>query len=158
MHDDDRKDSSTNTVLIVLGVVVGVLLLVILACGGLTFLFIRTASNAMAPMIQAAQDMQQAESTAQMFLNTLQAGQVDAAYKSTTDAFQAKQTQKQFQTFVDQNPLLTKYQTANMAVLNQNGESLSVQYTLSGNGVMNVTFHLVKDANGTWKVDAMTIP
>jgi hypothetical protein len=162
MRDDDRSDSSTSTVLIVLGVVFGVLLLVVLACGALSFFAIRSASNAIGPAVQAAAEVQQAEGAAQMFLNTLQAGQVDVAYNSTTPAFQAKQTLKQFQKFVDQNPLLTKFAEVESDDPNHTAGAarMTIPYTLSDNknGVINVTFHLVLGENGQWQVDGLTIP
>jgi hypothetical protein len=159
---DEHDSGSTNTVLIVIGVVVGALLLVVLACGALSFFAFRAVSNAAGPVMQAAVEVQDAEGAAQMFLNTLQFGQVDVAYNSTTPAFRAKQTLPEFQKFVDQNPLLTKFADAESDQPNHTpgAAQMTIPFTLSdnNNGVIKVTFHLALDANGEWKVDALTIP
>ena len=162
MSTDERSDSSTNTVLVVIGVVVGVLLLVVLACGALGLFAFRAASVTVAPMVQAAQEMEDGASAAEEFLQALSEGKVDVAYKSTTPAFQANQTPEQFKAFLDKNPLLTD----KFAARNQNAPNaaaaagrMTIPYTLSrdGFGLMDLTIHLVDD-EGEWKVDALTVP
>ena len=162
MSTDERSDSSTNTVLVVIGVVVGVLLLVVLACGALGFLAFRAAGTVVAPMVQAAQEMEDGASAAEEFLQALSEGKVDVAYKSTTPAFQAHQTPEQFKAFLDKNPLLTdKFAARVPNAVNQapGAGRMTVPYTLSrdGFGLMDLTIHLVDD-DGEWKVDALTVP
>jgi uncharacterized protein DUF4864 len=165
---DDHDSGSTNTVLIVLGVVVGALLLVGLVCAGLGFFAFRTASVAVQQAAQAAAaedaadaEIQQAENVVQTFLESLKAGQVDGAYGSTTPAFRAKQTLEQFKAFVGQNPLLTKWaDTESDDPNHQAGVArMTIPYTLNDNNnrALKVTFYLAND-NGVWKVDGLTIP
>jgi hypothetical protein len=74
MSTDDRPaDTSTNTVLIIIGVIVGVLLLLVLGCGVASYFFIRSVSGAMAPAMQALAEIQNGDAAAQTFLNNLAA-------------------------------------------------------------------------------------
>jgi hypothetical protein len=161
MNRFERRDDSAKVVLIVVGSIVGILLVVILACGGLTALFVYRTGQAAMPQLQAAMDLQQADGAIQDFLNKVSGGQIEAAYNGTTDGFRAKQTLPQFKTFVAQNPLLTKFIMAQQAPVNNapGAQRLSIQYTLNdnGNGILNVTFHMVKEGE-QWKIDGVTVP
>jgi hypothetical protein len=145
--------------LIVVGVVTGTLVLCVLACGGLMALFIHKAGKDMIPQLQAQADLQQAEGAAQTFLNMLSLGQVDAAHQMTTAAFRTRQPLPQFKVFVAGNPLLTKFTDSDQVPVEPapGNQRLTFQYTLKGNGILNVTIQVVKEGDD-WKVDAMTVP
>jgi hypothetical protein len=156
-----QPGSSTNVVLIVVGSIVGVLLLVILVCGGLMFFMVNKAFKDMGPQIQAQADLMGASGVAQEFLNSLNLGQVEAAYGSTTAGFQARQTLPQFQAFVAKNPLLTKFndiQPQDPPINNAPGaRQMTFHYTLTGKGATSVTVLVVKEGDD-WKIDALTVP
>ncbi len=159
MNDEASSDSSSNIVLIVVGVVVGILVLIVLACVGFGFLAFRAVQVAAPAIEAAAEEWDAADTAAQTFLEQLTAGDIEAAYRSTTPAFQQKQTLQQFQAFVDQHPLLKQHTDAEHDDDDHNpgADHISLQYTLSGNGQMKVTIQLKKE-NGQWKVDELSAP
>ncbi len=159
MNRFERRDNSTKVVLIVIGSVVGSLLLVVLVCSGLAFYFVTKAGKAMAPQLQARGDLMLADAAVQTFLNQLNGGQVDGAYDSTTPAFRAKQTLPQFKKFVERNPLLTKFMNAQPDPMNNapGAQRLTLHYTLTGNGILTLTFQVVKEGE-QWKVDSVSVP
>jgi hypothetical protein len=160
MNRFEKRDNTTQVVLIVMGSVLGVVLVTILVCGGLAFFAVVKASNAAAPQIQAAGERMAADAAVQVFLNELSVGQVEAAYESTTPAFRARQSLAQFKKFVDRNPMLTKFTTAEPAPLDNapGAQQLTLHYTLNGDKApLNVTVQVVKDGE-QWKVDSVGVP
>jgi hypothetical protein len=161
MNPFELRDNSTKVVLIVVGSVVGVLVLGLLACGGLTFYFVNRAGQVMVPQLQAQAEMAMADTAVQTFLNNLALGQVDVAYGSTTPAFQAKQTPQQFKKFVEGNPLLTKFVNRQQAPPKNapGAQQMTLHYTLNGDGgaALTLTFQVVKDGE-QWKIDSVSVP
>jgi hypothetical protein len=160
MNDEASRDSSSNVVLIVVGVIVGVLVLVVLACVGFGFLAFRAVQVAAPAIEAAAAEWTEADTAAQAFLANLAAGQVETAYRSTTPAFQQKQTLQQFQAFVDQHPLLKQHTDVEHEDDDHNpgAAKIAMEYTLTGKGgETKVTIQLVNE-NGQWKVDGLTVP
>jgi len=94
-----------------------------------------------------------------VFLNELAVGQVEEAYKGTTAGFRGKQTFVQFKAFVERNPLLTKFTDAQQAPVNNppGAVRMTIRYTLSGNGILSLTFQLVKEGE-QWRIDGLTSP
>jgi len=161
MRQLQQNDNTGKAVLIIVGSVVGVLLHIVLACGGATFLLFHRLGAAVAPAMQnlVPLEVQQADGVVQMFLNDMAAGQVDMAYNSTTAAFRARQPLAQFKAFITQHPLLTKYTGVQLNPANHvaGAQRMSLQYTLTGDGVISVTFQLVNQ-QGQWLVDGLTVP
>jgi hypothetical protein len=161
MNRFELRDNSTKVVLIVVGSVVGVLVLGLLACGGLAFYFVNKAGQVLGPQLQAQGELLQAGAAAQTFLNDLELGQIDAAYNSTTPAFRAKQTLPQFKKFVAGNPLLTKFMSAQQTPIKNapGAQQLTLHYTLNGDGgPMSLTFQVVKEGEQQWSVDSVSVP
>jgi hypothetical protein len=161
MNRFELRDNS-RVVLIVLGSVVGALFLMVLVCGGMAFVFVTKASQAIGPQLQAQADLIAADMAVQGFLNQLATGQTDVAYDSTTPAFRAKQTLPQFKTFVEGNPLLTKFITAQQAPMMNNPpglQQMTLHYTLNGDGraPLNVTIQVVKEGE-QWTIDSVSVP
>jgi hypothetical protein len=158
---DSAGPKTTTIVLIVLGVVFGLVLLVVVACGGIGYLFFRSVSGMATTMGQIITDQQEAQEAAQEFLNDLKAGNVAAAYDATTDRFKAGQTLEQFQAFVKKNPLLTGHTSAVLTGVNHQPAAghITVKMTLNGNvkGSTTCSLQMAKE-NGEWKVDKLTVP
>jgi hypothetical protein len=160
MNPFERRDNTTSVVLIVVGSVLGVLLLVVLVCGGMAFYFVTKASKAMGPQLQAQGERMAADAAVQGFLNDLSVGQVEAAYQSTTAGFRDKQTLAQFKKFVERNPMLTKFTTAEQAPLDNapGAQRLTLHYTLTGDKApLSVTVQVVNEGE-QWKVDSVGVP
>jgi hypothetical protein len=160
MNPFELRDNSTKVVLIVVGSLVGVLLLGLVACGGLTFYFVNKAGQAIMPQLQAQADLGMADVAVQTFLNELSLNQIEAAYNETTPAFRARQTQQQFQKFVDGNPLLTKFMNAQQVPMKNapGAQKMTLHYTLNGDGgPLSLTFQVVKEGE-QWKVDSVSVP
>jgi hypothetical protein len=160
MNRFELHDNSSKVTLIVVGSVVGGLLLLLLACGGLVFYGVHRAGQTLGPQLQAQFELQMADGAVQGFLNDLGGGQVDAAYDSTTPAFRAKQTLPQFKKFVERNPLLKKFTTAEHAPVNNapGARQLTLNYTLNGEGgPLTMTVQVVKEGE-EWKVDSVSVP
>lgn len=149
MSGESRSDSSTNTVLIVLGVIFGVILLIALVCGGLAFLVFRAASGVMATAMAVVADMQQADAAATTFLNDLAGNRIDQAYESTSAAFKQRQTLPEFKALVDKNPSLKRAAFApHTPVQNQPGGRYTIviqdnQGDPNNPGMNTCTIHVV---------------
>jgi hypothetical protein len=170
--DDDRgsrqRNSSNKSTLMVLGIGAAVLGVCLLICGGLFYLGLRmfrdgmanfgTAIQQAAEQAQQMQGMQDAESTAEAFLQDIAGGQVDSAYARTSKDFQARQTPPQFRAFVNQNPALQKYEGDSLDQLKFAPPSATFTGMVPGpNGDITFTLVVVKDGQA-WKVDRFTIP
>ena len=154
----NRGDSSNKTVLIVLAIVGGVLVLCILGCLGLFYLGMRTVQQVAASAKQMMEEAQAAQVVAERFLADLGDGQVDFAYKETTQQFQARQTLEQFRAFVDRNPLLKKRTSSNVWAQSNTPNLVTFQASISTTGgQLNCTIHVAKEGD-VWKVDRFTIP
>jgi hypothetical protein len=156
-----QHDNSGMTVLVIVGSIVGSLLVLILACGGLTAWMIYRASEDMAPQLQAQGEWMGASGAAQTFLNQLAAGQINDAYNGTTAAFRNRQTLAQFQAFLQRNPLLTRGADIQEDPVNNppGARQMTLHYTLTtaDNKITKVTVQVVLE-NGEWKVDSVTSP
>jgi hypothetical protein len=158
MSHDRASDSGTNTVLIVLGVVAAVILLIVLACGALSFLAFRGVSGVMATVKQFAEDMQQADVAAAGFLNDLAANHADQAYERTSKAFQQRQTLQEFQAYVDKNPPLKNGAGNGVQGMAQTVPGrYTLTYRLDNTGANTCTLQLVKE-DDQWRVDMVTVP
>jgi flagellar basal body-associated protein FliL len=161
-YDDDRNDDrrppargSNSTLWIVLGVLGGLFLLTIAACGGAAFFGFRAAKDVVGQFAVST-------GAAEAFLDKLQSNQIPAAYKETSAAYQAGTSQEQFAAFIAKNPALTGHtgRTANTFNMMQvNGvNKFRIQYMLTGpNAGTTCTLMLVEE-NGTWVVDSLTVP
>jgi hypothetical protein len=160
MNPFELRDNSTKVVLIVVGSVVGVLFVLLLVCGGVVFYFMNRVGQAFGPQLQAQGELMMADGAAQQFLNELGGGLIDQAYGSTTAGFRDKQTLPQFKKFVERNPLLTKFITAEHDPVNNapGARQLTLKYTLTGDGgPLGVTVQVVKEGED-WKVDSVSVP
>jgi hypothetical protein len=162
----ERDSGGTNTVLIVLGIVGGVILLVALVCGGIAFLVFRSVGSAaqkFGEVIEAEQkkmeEVAQAQRIVTDFIEDLAAGRLDAAYADTTDRFQARMTKDQLSALVDKHSLIKKHTSvfANADLPAAAGRA-NFHVTISGAaGTMNCSVEVVKE-NERWKVDKFTVP
>jgi hypothetical protein len=135
---------------------VGALLLtLILVCGGVAFFGFRAAKDMF-------NQISSATGTAESFLNQIQAGHLPAAYRVTSQTYQASHTQQQFEKFVAQFPILTEHTNRTAGSFNMmkmNGiDQFRIQYTLTApNNGLTCTLTLVEE-NGAWMVDSFTVP
>jgi hypothetical protein len=102
----EDRGSGNKTLFIVLGVVGGLLLLVLLVCGGLAFFAVRSVQPFMNKAMQMAEDMTQGMMAAQAFLDNIRSDQLDDAYNATTDAFQKRMDREAFDELVHRHPAL----------------------------------------------------
>jgi hypothetical protein len=147
-----RRQSSNKTLFIILGVVGGVLLLVVLGCVGLLYLGFSTFSKFPNPTAEA-----------DVFLNDLKTGQVDAAYARTTRVFKTAQTAQQFQNLVKQYPALTTQTSRAYTGFNvytgTGGSRANLHVMVTAGSGNSLSFTLVfTQEDGQWKVDQITIP
>jgi hypothetical protein len=102
----EDRGSGNKTLFIVLGVVGGLLLLVVLVCGGLAFFAVSTVKPFMNKAMEMAEDMNQGMAAAQAFLENIRSDRLDDAYKATTAAFQKRMDREAFEDLVHQYPTL----------------------------------------------------
>jgi hypothetical protein len=155
-----QSDNTLKIVLIVVGAIVLLIALVVLACAGMVFFGVRTASNAASNAFASVGEMINAQAALQSFMMDVQAGRGAAAYASTTAKFRAKQTQEEFEALLDQHPELKRANSANFQPLQPIGQQTTMKFRslLSDNrGQMStVTVDLVKEGQ-QWKVDAFDV-
>jgi flagellar basal body-associated protein FliL len=155
-----QSDNTLKIVLIVVGAIVLLIALAILACAGLGYFAMRTASNAASNAFASVGEMINAQTALQTFMMDVQAGRGAAAYVSTTANFRTKQTQDEFQALLDQHPELKRANSANFQPLQPMGQQTTMKFRslVSDNrGQMStVTVDLVKEGQ-QWKVDAFDV-
>lgn len=125
-YDDDDydrprrrdRDSGNKNLLIVLGVVGGLVVLGVVGCiGGLVWTGYKAAKT-----VQEGMQSFVGMAAADTFLTDIQGGRSAAAYANTTANFKTQMSQKQFDDFLAQNPILTKHQFHSMGNMNPVGQ------------------------------------
>jgi hypothetical protein len=135
-------------ILIVVLSIVGV---VILACGGLIY----WGSGALA-------DLSKAQNEADAFLNLIGAEKLDEAYAATAPAFRSKVTPEQFRDLIKKYPAFTKQTRRSLGGMRiyarPEGTQAQIQYNLaSPNNTLSLMMVLVK-VNGRWQVESVNLP
>lgn len=107
--DDDGppRKSNTGMILLIIGLAVGIPLLV---CGGVVAYFVYVVGQVASSVKQGIEQVSsaaQADVAAGNFLTTLQFGNVEGAYQSTTANFKTTTSLDEFQKLVKANPVLT---------------------------------------------------
>jgi hypothetical protein len=86
-------------------------------------------------------------------LEALRNNDVEAAYYATAQAFQESTSLEEFKKFVDNNPILTHYQSISVRSLEQKGDQIQITLALDPNGDnIPLTYILEKDKKGEWKI------
>jgi len=146
--------SSSRTITIVVSVVAGIVLLIVLVCGGLGYVLIKN----LAPFVtQMVNDMQVAQGVGQAFAGDISNGKLENAYARTSASYQHGTSIKQFQDLVAKHPALTNGSPSiiNFQLVNN---TVVMQVTFNGpKGSTQCTVHMIKE-NDEWKVDRFTIP
>ncbi len=178
-EDDDRPrrrydrpppSSGTGTVLLIVGLVVGIPM--VLGVIGLVCVGMFGFMAARAPMgnMNATMTSIEVEMEAEGFLSELEAGDTTGAYLSTTPRYQAGTTQMQFDRLVKANPVLTSPHTASqIGTTSVVGTSPSRSATLTYNvapfaagagppRAVTCTVKVAEQPDGTWKVDGFSVP
>lgn len=127
-YDRPGRSSGTRTVFIVLGIVGGLFVLGVLGCVGVAGWGFFNIQKQFTGIIATF-------TTSEAFLSDLQGNRIDVAYASTSAAYQAKTSRKQFDEFLAEHPLLTKHgfhsqRTANLPVQGKT-KSATLSYVLS---------------------------
>jgi hypothetical protein len=167
------EQESDNTAVKIVGIIGGVVVVIVLACGVMGYFIIKTAKEtvgkAMESMEAWTQDMQQSESVAQAFLNQIQVNNLEAAYESTTESFKKRLSRKDLDELVKKYPAL-KEPATNMGMDMStpmapptSPQSLPSTYryqfhaqTKDGKDQIDLTVAVSKDG-GAMKVDSLTI-
>ena len=152
--------SNNKSTIVVVSIVAGIVLVVVLACGGLIYLAaigMRGFSQAMSSAMQMGIDVQTSMATAQSFLDDIAAGRLDEAFAETSEGYQAKVSREQFQELVDNHPTLKKAVAA-MTGNNFNNNTARLTFTMTNPEGANTTcaVQMVKEGD-EWKVDRFTI-
>lgn len=181
--DDDRprrrpdrppprnSGSGTGTVLLIVGLVVGIPLVlgvIGLICAG--FFAYQAARVAPANMNPTMAEID-AEVAAEEFLDELESGNTFGAYLSTSSRYRAGTSQMQFDRTVNANPVLTSSHTANQIGTTRiigasPNRTASLTYNVvpfaggPGPGVRTVTctVKVAEQPDGTWVVDGFSVP
>ena len=91
-------------------------------------------------------------------LAALKAGNMDAAYAETSEAFRGATTKEQFATFVGQYPILkdaASHSFTNRSIENSVG-TVSGTLTSATGGVWPVDYRLIKE-NDAWKIQYINV-
>lgn len=162
--DAKQSDNTLKIVLIVVGAIVLLIGLMIAVCAGIAAFTVRTvsnaASNAASNMMEGIGDTINAQAVVEDFMGDVRSGQGAAAYASTSASFRKKQSQEEFQTFLEQHPELKNAAPGNVQPLQPIGTQTTMKFRstfLDGQGkFVTITIDLVKEGQ-QWKVDAFNV-
>jgi len=168
--DDDDRDyrrrgprSSNQSLIIIFGLGGCLLCICLVVCGGFFFLGMRSfrdaVQSATAQAQQQMQDEEDAEMSADAFMQDVAANRLNDAYARTTKEFQTRLKFAQFRDFVTKNPGLRSYQPQSLDESTFSPRLAIYTGTIFGqNGAqMSFTLQLAKEGT-TWKIDRFTMP
>jgi hypothetical protein len=105
-YGEGRESSGSNTVVIVLAIIGGIVLGIVLVCGGLVYFVIQKMAPAINAVAQSIGDLKTSTAAAHAFIEDIQSKRLDAAYDATTAAFQARVSRKDFNELIQKHPEL----------------------------------------------------
>jgi flagellar basal body-associated protein FliL len=157
----EPRDNSGNKTVLVVSIVGGIILVVVLACGGMAYLVVlgmRGFSQAMSSFGQQFAEMQNAMATAETFLDDFAQGQLDEAYAQTTKAYQQRVNREQFQALLDKHPAFKKATHDPLQPNNFNTATFRLTTTVTNPDGVSATCTLqLKKEDEQWKVDRFSI-
>src|SRR5579885_3429886 len=103
----DEPRSGSNTTVIVLSIIGGILILGFLVCGGLIFVAYRAMKPMVEEMKNAAEDVTQSTMLARQFLTDLRDKRFDDAYDMMSEDFQKRVSREKLEDMVRQHPEFT---------------------------------------------------
>lgn len=104
----DEGKSGSNTTVIVLSIIGGILILGFLVCGGLAFVFIRTMKPMMEEIKNMGEDVAKSTTLARQFLTDLHDKRFDDAYDMMSEDFQKRLSREELEEMVRQHPAFTE--------------------------------------------------
>jgi hypothetical protein len=105
-YGEGRESSGSNTVVIVLAIIGGIVLGIVLVCGGLAYFVIQKMAPAINAVVQTVGDLKISSTTAHAFIDDIQSNRLDAAYGGTTAGFQSRMSRKEFEQLIRKHPEL----------------------------------------------------
>jgi hypothetical protein len=105
-YGEGRESSGSNTVVIVLAIIGGIVLGIVLVCGGLVYFVVQKMAPAINAVAQTIGDVQKGKAAAQTFIEDIQSNRLDAAYDATTAGFQSRMSRKEFEELIRKHPEL----------------------------------------------------
>src|ERR1700675_2451682 len=103
-YGEGRESSGSNTVVIVLAIIGGIVLGIVLVCGGLAYFVIQRMAPAIDKIVQTVGDAQKGKAPAETFIEDIQSNRLDAAYDGTTAGFQSRMSRKEFEELIRKHP------------------------------------------------------
>jgi hypothetical protein len=172
MSYDRRPPKPDNTalwILLVLGG--GAILVVVLICGGLIWLFTSVMGAAEEGMKEFSahvkeegernrrrkEEVKAAESVARTFLENCRAGRVNAAYGATSNAYRQRVSEKQLQDLLDRNQVAQDFGGALDNFTNLGGQN-TFRHTFMNRDNVQVDMTVqVAQEGGVWRVDHLAV-
>jgi hypothetical protein len=105
-YGEGRESSGSNTVVIVLAIIGGIVLGIVLVCGGLAYYVIQKMAPAINTFAKTIGDVQKGKAAAEGFIEDVQSNRLDAAYDATTAGFQSRVSRKKFEELIRKHPEL----------------------------------------------------
>src|SRR5207302_949103 len=115
--EQESNRSSNRTVWLVVGLVGGVVLILLVVCGGLGFFAIKAVKDLGTTMQQMVRDVQLSQSTAESFIAELAADHLADAYERTTDGYRERVSLDELRKFVEKNSFLKKQSSSGVNTL-----------------------------------------
>jgi len=103
-YDEGSRSSGTSTVVVVLAIIGGVVLGIVVVCGGVAYFAIQKMAPVINAAVQSGQEFQKSIQTAVAFLDDIHANRLDQAYQMTSEDFQAHTSQKELEELVRKYP------------------------------------------------------
>jgi hypothetical protein len=103
-YGEGRESSGSNTVVIVLAIIGGIVLGIVLVCGGLAYFVIQKMGPAIDKVVKTVGDVQKGKAAAETFIEDIQSNRLDAAYDGTTAGFQSRMSRKEFEELIRKHP------------------------------------------------------
>jgi hypothetical protein len=158
MSAEPEPSKSSNKALIIVGIAAGVIVVVVLVCGGIAYLGIQAFSKVASSAMEMVQDLQSAQSAGEQFLADIAANRLDVAYEATTTTYQKGRSLEEFRKLIDQSPALKEHTSRTIQGVNATPPKITLHVTLNGpERSSTCTLQLIKEGD-KWKVDQFTLP
>jgi hypothetical protein len=154
----EPEPKKSNKTLLIVSIVAGVVLVIVLVCGGVGYFAIQAISKVASSAMEMVQDVQSGRVAGEDFLSDVANDRLEAAYGRMTAAYQKGRSLDEFRKLIDQSPVLKTHTSRTQSGITVTPPKVVIQATLNRpTGASACTLQVIKEGE-QWKVDQFTVP